>query len=56
MAKYEDKKWFLAVLGSVLGLGIILLAHYGNPGVFCKFEIHSIAAKSTQCCHPIFSF
>ncbi|MDO5456970.1 MAG: YedE family putative selenium transporter [Atopococcus tabaci] len=32
MAKYEDKKWFLAVLGSVLGLGIILLAHYGNPG------------------------
>lgn len=32
MAKYEDKKWFLALLGVVLGLGIMLLAHYGNPG------------------------
>lgn len=31
-----------------------ILATFHN--VFCKFEIHSIAAKSTQCCHPIFSF
>lgn len=24
--------------------------------VFCKFEVHSIATKSTQYSHPIFSF
>lgn len=40
-----DSDWKGTVFGDV-----------GGGDVFCKFEVHSIATKSTQYCHPIISF
>ena len=48
------------VVGVVLGGSRVRGTHSPDSdidiGVFCKFEVHSIATKSTQCSHPIFSF